>query len=104
LNIAVSVEDVSTKSRVIVFGDEDFAENIYVKNGANSDLLLNTIDWAAYQENLIALTPKDTSFRFISLPTGAWVTNAILLAATLLLPGSFLVLGGLVWYNRRKHR
>jgi ABC-type uncharacterized transport system involved in gliding motility auxiliary subunit len=104
LNIAVSAEDPATSTRVIVFGDEDFAENIYVKNGANSDLLLNTIDWASHQENLISLTPKDTSFRFISLPKDAWVTNAILLAATLLLPGSFIVLGGLVWYNRRKHR
>jgi ABC-type uncharacterized transport system involved in gliding motility auxiliary subunit len=104
LNLAISVEDASTSTRVIVFGDEDFAENAYVKNGANSDLLLNTIDWAAHQENLISLTPKDTSFRYISLPSQAWVTNAILLTSSLLLPGCFIVLGGLVWYNRRKHR
>ncbi len=104
LTLGVSVEDATNNVRLAVFGDEDFAENAYVKNGANSDLMLNTIDWAAHQENLISLTPKDTSFRFISLPQGTWVTNAILLVSALLLPGSFILLGGLVWYNRRKHR
>jgi ABC-type uncharacterized transport system involved in gliding motility auxiliary subunit len=104
LNLAVSVDDAANNVRVAVFSDEDFAENAYVKNGANSDLILNAIDWAAHQENLISLTPKDTSFRFISLPQGAWVTNAILLVSAFLLPGSFIVLGGIVWYNRRKHR
>jgi ABC-type uncharacterized transport system involved in gliding motility auxiliary subunit len=106
LNIAVTVEDTSTTTptRIVVFGDEDFAENIYVGQGANSDLMLNSIDWAARQDNLINLTPKDVPFRYISVSSQPWVMNAILLASTLLLPGSFIVLGGLVWYNRRKHR
>jgi ABC-type uncharacterized transport system involved in gliding motility auxiliary subunit len=104
LNVMVSCEDYQTSTRVVVVGDEDFAENAFVRNGANSDLLLNTVDWASYQENLISLTPKDIAFRFISIPQQAWVLNAILLASICLLPGSFIVLGGFVWYNRRKHR
>lgn len=106
LNIAVTVENtgLSTSTRIVVFGDEDFSENIYAGQGANSDLMLNSVDWAAHQDQLINLTPKDLSFRFISVPTQPWVMNAILLASVLLLPGSFIVLGWLVWYNRRKHR
>jgi ABC-type uncharacterized transport system involved in gliding motility auxiliary subunit len=104
LNLAVTVDDTTTATRVIVFGDEDFSENAYVKNGANSDLMLDTIDWAAHQENLISLTPKDAAYRYISLPSDAWVSSAIMLTSTLLLPCSFILLGGIVWYNRRKHR
>jgi ABC-type uncharacterized transport system involved in gliding motility auxiliary subunit len=106
LNIAVTVEDtsISTPTRIVVFGDEDFSENIYAGQGANSDLMLNSVDWVAHQDQLINLTPKDIPYRFISVPSQPWVMNAILLASVLLLPGSFMVLGGLVWYNRRKHR
>jgi ABC-type uncharacterized transport system involved in gliding motility auxiliary subunit len=106
LNVAVSVEDPSTSSRVVVFGDEDFAENQIVNQGAgaNSDLIANAVDWASQQENLISLTPKNQTYRFISLPQDAWVLNAIVLTTACLLPGSFLLLYGVVWYNRRKHR
>ncbi len=107
LNIAVTVENTTgptSSTRIVVFGDEDFSENIYVGQGANSDLMLNSVDWAAHQDQLISLTPNTASYRFISVPSTPWVMNAILLASTLLLPGSFMVLGGLVWYNRRKHR
>jgi ABC-type uncharacterized transport system involved in gliding motility auxiliary subunit len=106
LNVGVSAEDSSINSRVVVFGDEDFAENQIINQGAgaNSDLIVNAVDWASQQENLISLTPKDSSYRFISLPTDAWVMNLIVLTSACLLPGSFVLLYGIVWYNRRKHR
>jgi ABC-type uncharacterized transport system involved in gliding motility auxiliary subunit len=106
LNVGVSVEDPSAASRVVVFGDEDFAENQIVNQGAgaNSDLIANAVDWASQQENLISLTPKDQTYRYMSLPQDAWVLNAIVLTAACLLPGSFILLYGIVWYNRRKHR
>jgi ABC-type uncharacterized transport system involved in gliding motility auxiliary subunit len=104
LNIMAAYEDTKTSTRVVVVGDEDFAENAFVKNGANSDLLLNAVDWSSYQENLISLTPKASSYRYLSIPQEPWVLNAILLTSIGLLPGSFIVLGGIVWYNRRKHR
>jgi ABC-type uncharacterized transport system involved in gliding motility auxiliary subunit len=106
LNVGVAAEDLLISSRVVVFGDEDFAENQIINQGAgaNSDLIVNAVDWASQQENLISLTPKDTTYRFISLPQDAWVLNAIVLTSACLLPGSFLLLYGIVWYNRRKHR
>ena len=106
LNVGVSAENPTNSSRVVVFGDEDFAENQIINQGAgaNSDLIVNAVDWATQQENLISLTPKDSTYRFISLPQDAWVLNAIVLTSACLLPGSFLLLYGIVWYNRRKHR
>jgi ABC-type uncharacterized transport system involved in gliding motility auxiliary subunit len=106
LNVGVSAEDTTISSRVVVFGDEDFAENFTINQGAgaNSDLIVNAVDWASQQENLISLTQKESSYRFISLPTDAWVLNAIVLTSACLLPGSFILMYGIVWYNRRKHR
>jgi ABC-type uncharacterized transport system involved in gliding motility auxiliary subunit len=106
LNVAVSVEDPATSARVVVFGDEDFAENQIVNQGAgaNSDLIANSVDWVSQQENLISLTPKDVTYRYLNLPQEAWVMNAIMLTSVCLLPGSCLLLYGIVWYNRRKHR
>ena len=102
----MAVEDPSAQSRVVVFGDEDFAENQIINQGAgaNSDLIANSVDWVSQQEELISLTPKNQTYRFISLPQDAWVLNAIVLTTICLLPGSFLLLYGVVWYNRRKHR
>ncbi|MBN1440686.1 MAG: GldG family protein [Anaerolineales bacterium] len=106
LNIGVSAEDATLSSRVVVFGDEDFAENQAVnwRSGANRELMENAVNWASFQENLISLSQKPSTYRYISLPTDAWVMNAIVLTSACLLPGSFVALYGIVWYNRRKHK
>lgn len=48
------------RSRVVVFGDSDFASNSYLELGGNKDLILNTIGWLAEEEDLIAIRPKDS--------------------------------------------
>ena len=103
LAVAVTVENTSLGARVVVIGDEDFAENRYVMDYSNSELLVNSIDWATRQEKLIELTEKETTNRVL-LPPEQWVTNAILVTSAILLPGSFVVAGLLVWYFRRKHK
>lgn len=50
----------SSRSRVVVFGDSDFASNSYLDLGGNRDLILNTISWLAEEEDLIAIRPKDS--------------------------------------------
>ena len=46
-------------SRVVVFGDSDFASNGSLNLLGNRDLILNTIQWLAEQEDLIAIRPRD---------------------------------------------
>lgn len=46
-------------SRVVVFGDSDFASNGSLNLSGNKDLVLNTIQWLAEQEDLIAIRPRD---------------------------------------------
>jgi len=50
----------ASNSRIVVFGDSDFASNSYLDLGGNKDLIMNTIGWLAEEEDLIAIRPKDS--------------------------------------------
>ena len=55
------------ESRVVVFGDSDFASNSAGGVQGNVDLFMNTIGWLSQQENLISLRPKQAADRRITL-------------------------------------
>jgi ABC-type uncharacterized transport system involved in gliding motility auxiliary subunit len=101
VSLAVSGENLKTKGRVVVFGDADFAANANIGAYANSDILVNSVDWAAQQENLINLTPKATVNRFM-LPPQRFTMNLILLGAVFILPGLFLFAGIMAFVERRR--
>ena len=46
------------ETRVAAIGDSDFAANAYVGIEGNRDLFMNTVNWLAQQENLIAIRPQ----------------------------------------------
>lgn len=48
---------LSHEARVVVFGDSDWASNRYLSMQANLDMMLNTINWAAEQEERISIRP-----------------------------------------------
>jgi ABC-type uncharacterized transport system involved in gliding motility auxiliary subunit len=45
-------------SRLVLFGDADFASNNYFNAGGNGDLALNAVAWLVEQGELIAIRPK----------------------------------------------
>lgn len=56
-------------SRIAVYGDSDFISNAYLKISGNRDLALNTINWLAEEEDLIAIRPKDAVSQLVILST-----------------------------------
>jgi ABC-type uncharacterized transport system involved in gliding motility auxiliary subunit len=62
---------------------------------------MNSIDWAAEQENLINLTPKQTTNRFL-VPPKVYVQGLILLITVFILPGLVIVGGIVMWIQRRR--
>ncbi|MGH7805722.1 MAG: GldG family protein [Candidatus Binatia bacterium] len=44
-------------SRIIVFGDSDFADNFFIELLGNKDLFLNSVNWLTAQDQLIAIRP-----------------------------------------------
>jgi ABC-type uncharacterized transport system involved in gliding motility auxiliary subunit len=102
LALGVSVENTGTNARVVVFGDSEFASDAFANEFANSNLFVNSVNWATQDDTLINLTqrtPPQRSLRAIDALTG----NLILFVTVIALPALVLVAGGLVWFQRRRH-
>lgn len=101
LNMAVAGENSKTKGRVVVFGNSIFAENGAFDAYGNGDIFINSVDWAAAQENLINITPRTPKQRTFNIPTQIqWV--AILLGSIFILPGLVVLAGVSTWIVQRK--
>lgn len=101
LSLAVVAEDPASGARVAVFGDSEFAINAYFDVYGNGDMILNTIDWAAGQEEIISLTPKNVTQRTLVPPTVVTI-GLILLGSLIVLPGLVVVGGITAWIIRRR--
>ncbi|RME90769.1 MAG: hypothetical protein D6770_01765 [Anaerolineae bacterium] len=100
LTLAVSAENSSTGARVVVIGNSAFAMDDNFDVYGNGDLFINAVDWAAEQENLLSLTPKEPVMRQFKMLTSARLVT-MLLTSVCLIPG-LVVLGAVsVWYQRR---
>jgi hypothetical protein len=102
LNLGVSVENTATGARLVVYGDSDFASNAFADQGANANLVANSVNWVTVEESLINLTPKTPTTRTLVL-TNAMTGNFIFLLTVVLMPLAVLVIGGVVWFQRRRH-
>ncbi len=100
LTLVVASENATTGGRLIVFGDSEFAADVFYSRG-NADIFINAVDWAAEQENLINLTPKPTMPRSFKAP-GTLSLIGIVLTSLCLIP--LLVIGGgaWAWFARRR--
>ncbi|MGH2605420.1 MAG: hypothetical protein ACRDG5_02410, partial [Anaerolineales bacterium] len=101
LVMAAVGENAVSQARLVVFGDSDFATNYHFFNYGNGDILANSIDWAAGQEGLIDLTPRETTQRFVVPPT-ALAQRVIMLVTVFLIPGIVLILGVRTAWERRR--
>jgi ABC-type uncharacterized transport system involved in gliding motility auxiliary subunit len=99
--LAVAGERTGSQAKVVVIGDSDFAIDANFSYLGNGDLLINSIDWASGQANLINLTPKSQVTRTMVLPT-TYTMGLIALGTIFVLPGMVLVSGIVVFIQRRK--
>ena len=100
LVLAAAAENPITKSRLVVFGDSEFAANALYQRG-NGDILINTIDWSTQQEKLISLTPKNNTTRTYN-PPGTLGVIGMVLASLCLIPLLVVAGGVTAWVSRRK--
>jgi ABC-type uncharacterized transport system involved in gliding motility auxiliary subunit len=94
-----AANDPKPETRVVVFGDSDFASNGVLGIQGNKDLFMNTVGWLSQQENLISIRTKEASDRRLTLT--AMQQNLITYFALLIVPGLVLVGGVLSWWRRR---
>jgi len=87
------------ETRIVAFGDSDFASNGAVNVQGNRDLFLNSVNWLAQQENLIAIRPHDPEDRRITLTADQM--RRIFYLTVLIVPGLILLAGVQTWWRRR---
>lgn len=87
--------------RFVVFGDSDFATNDYTGNyPGNLDIFLNSITWLAQKEAQLGISAKPQDFRQavikpIQMRIISWLTVFVI-------PAIGIVIGGIVWWERRR--
>jgi ABC-type uncharacterized transport system involved in gliding motility auxiliary subunit len=87
------------ETRVVVFGDSDFASNAYGGIPGNPNLFANAVSWLAQQENLIAIRPTSPADRRVTMT--ARQQQLVALTSILLVPALVFGAGIWTWWRRR---
>jgi ABC-type uncharacterized transport system involved in gliding motility auxiliary subunit len=102
ISLAVAAENLETNTRIVVFGDSEFAMDAMFSAYANGDLLVNSVDWTVGQEDLISLTPKENTQRVVIAPRGA--TLFLLYGGAVCLLPLLAFIGGAYIFLRRRRK
>jgi ABC-type uncharacterized transport system involved in gliding motility auxiliary subunit len=87
------------ESRVVAYGDSDFAANFAVGTQGNRDLFMNSLNWLAQQENLIAVRPRQPQDQRLTLTADQ--QNRIMILSLFIIPGLVFASGVYTWWRRR---
>ncbi len=101
LNLAVVGENSATKGRVVVFGNSLFATDEAFDAYGNGNMFINSVDWAAEQEDLINLTVREQTPRSLK-PIQNWKFIVMIIFSIFVLPGLVVFAGVSSWLARRK--
>jgi len=74
--------------------------NGYLGIEGNRDLFLNTLNWLAQQESLIAIRPKEASDRRLTMTANH--VMGVLWMSLLIVPALVIGAGVLAWWRRRE--
>lgn len=102
LTVAASLEKTETGSRLVVFGDADFASNNMVLLGGNSLMITNALNWLADDELSVQLTPRETITRQVLISQSQ--LGLLQVMSVCLGPSIMAVIGIVVWYTRRQKK
>jgi ABC-type uncharacterized transport system involved in gliding motility auxiliary subunit len=85
--------------RIMVIGDSDFASNAAAGVQGNSDLFVNMSNWLTQQEDLIAIRPRDSGDRRVTMTADQ--QRRMVWLSLLFIPGLILGSGVYTWFQRR---
>jgi ABC-type uncharacterized transport system involved in gliding motility auxiliary subunit len=90
----------SQESRLVVFGDSDFATDGVFDKQLNGDVFLNSVSWLSKQdEQLLSIRPNEAKNRRINLNTQQ--ANILSLTALVFVPLIGFATATLLWWRRR---
>jgi ABC-type uncharacterized transport system involved in gliding motility auxiliary subunit len=92
-------EGEKPETRVVVFGDSDFASNFALGIQGNRDLFMNTLGWLSQQENLISIRPTETEDRRVTMTSGQ--QTRVMILVLVVIPLLVFGWGVYTWWRRR---
>lgn len=96
---AAAADAPKPETRVVVGGDSDFASNGLIQFQGNGDFFENVMNWAAQQENLIAIHPHTAADRPLTLTSDQ--ARTLMWLVMFIIPGLLLLTAVYVWWRRR---
>lgn len=101
LDIAYAVQDKDNKPKAIVIGTAQFLIDQVVMQQGNKDFALNAVGWLQEQTDMITIRPREEAqLQQAMLMPGD--RTKIFYGTLLGFPLLFLVIGGVIWWRRRK--
>ncbi len=92
--------NTSKESRLVVFGNSNFAVDGLFEQQLNGDVFLNSVSWLSQQDQqLLSIRPKEPRNRRIVI--SILQANLLTIASVFLLPLIGLGTGFLIWWKRR---
>ncbi|MDB9484999.1 Gldg family protein [Dolichospermum circinale] len=92
--------NTAKESRLVVFGNSNFATDSLFEQQLNGDVFLNTVSWLSQQdEKLLSIRPKQPKNRRIIISNRE--ANLLTISAVFLLPLLGLLTGFIIWWKRR---
>ncbi|MBE9005431.1 Gldg family protein [Fortiea sp. LEGE XX443] len=93
-------EQTSKESRLVVFGNSDFATDGLFQQQLNGDVFLNSVTWLSQQDQQpLSIRPKEPRNRRITLSTSQ--ANVLTLSSLLFLPVLGFLTAAFMWWRRR---
>jgi ABC-type uncharacterized transport system involved in gliding motility auxiliary subunit len=87
------------RTRILAWGDVDFATNAFIGDASNARLLLQGVDWLTQPEELVTAVPNFPKVRELKFTQAR--SRYLLMLSAGVIPGLFLIAGAFVWVLRR---
>jgi ABC-type uncharacterized transport system involved in gliding motility auxiliary subunit len=101
LTLAVAIEDLSSGAKLVVFGDSEFPLNANYEVYGNGMMMVNAVDWAAGEEDLINLSSGTTTERYLNL-SNPYLSGFVLFGSIVVIPGLVILAGIITWIQRKR--
>jgi len=88
------------QQRVVVVGNGSFLSNTYLGNGGNLQLGMAMVNWLAAEDGLVAIDPRPAPDTRIDI--GQITLYLIAFGFLIVLPLTFVLVGTIIWWRRRK--
>jgi hypothetical protein len=101
LNLAYAVEDSAKRPKAVIIGGSNFLSDNEITVQGNRDFAMNSVGWLQEMKDQVTIRPRqgEAYQQALILPNQA---NMIFYGTVVVFPLCFLLVGGLIWWRRRK--